>query len=463
VIAVLVCASLFANLFTPVVLAAGGIALLILTAGSPMRVFTLSIGLMSVFTAGELAVVRLGLGFAVLQIDEMFLLAFFFYYAMAVADGKAERTGAGLLPFSIAAFLLLALISAARGFAQGAGRDDIWSLRTLFGYAAFFPCCWLASEPRARERLWTVLFVSATLAGVSVVFRAMTGLGQGVFLTETSGLRVVTRAANITAVMMVALVARIWKAPRKPPIVLAVPAIVVMAASVLLSQTRALWAGTLLALAAAWFLSLFRRERGRPLARRLVVSLSLLAGLIAAGVLAVSMLGLLSTTDLTQRAVGVDETAYPIDVSLLSRLLSWAAVLKEVYGPALLFGKGLGASITYFKPEFAEMRTLSYVDGSFWQTLLDMGLTGVLALAALYAAALVSSARLFLRTADQRRASVALGVFCGSVVLAVAAQMSSVITNYSYTVIWALILAILHLEWRAERRCAEPPCPVGRT
>jgi hypothetical protein len=462
-LALLITASLVFDFFTPAVIALAGVGLLVLAAGSAFRVFAFSLGLMMVFTVGELSAAQFGFGFFILRIDEYLLLAFLAYYLLAVADGRAAgHVGRGFLPGLILLFLALSGISMLRGFASGSKPDEVWSLRTFLGYAVFFPACWITADPDMREKLWKVLLVSGTLAGAAVLFKAVTGIGEGVIMTETTGVRVGSRIPNIAAAMMVVLVARIWKAPAKPPMILAIPSLILMAISVLISQTRGLWAGTLLSLAAAWFLSLFRKEHGKPLTKRLVVSLSLIAGLVVAGIVAASVLGVLSTSDLSRRVQG-EETSYPIDVSLLSRLLSWAAILKEVQGPALLYGNGIGSTITYFKPEFSEVRTMSFIDGSYWQTLLDMGLVGVISLAAIYVASIASAARLFLRTGNESRASVALGIFCALIVIMTASQLSSVLTNYSYTVVWALMLAMLHLEWRAERavlavQTQAPPC-----
>jgi hypothetical protein len=450
-IALAVSLSLVFDFFAPAVAVLAGLLILPLVVGSAMRMLVLSAALMSVLTVEELSVAQFGVGLFVFRIDEFLLMGTLAYYLFALADGRTSgMVGRGILPVLVALFLAMSAFSVLRGLAEAASPDSIWGLRTFFGYAFFFPGCWLASDPEAKDRLWKALLVVGALAGGAVMFRAMTGIGEGVFLTGVSGLRVISRAPNVAAVMMVILVARIWKSPKRPPLILAAPALVVMAVAVILSQTRALWGGTLLALAGAWFLNLFRAETGKPMAKRLVVSLTMLAGLVVAGVVAVSMLGILSASDLSTRVQG-EGAGYPIDISLLSRLLSWAAILQGMDGPSLLIGHGLGATVTYFKPEFDSMRTMYFIDGSFWQVLQNMGLAGVFLLASIYVWSAVSSARLFLRTRDDTRASAALGIFCALVVLLVTAQLGSVLTNYLYTVIWSLLLALLHVEWLAEK------------
>ncbi|KZD17423.1 MAG: hypothetical protein AO394_05640 [Candidatus Fermentibacter daniensis] len=93
---------------------------------------------------------------------------------------------------------------------------------------------------------------------------------------------------------------------------------------------------------------------------------------------------------------------------------------------------------------------MSFIDGSFWQVLLDMGLIGVAGLGLIFSLALIQSARLFLTTPDIERASRAMGVFCSLILLLVASMMSSVLTNYNYVALWAVLLALLQSERNRE-------------
>jgi len=92
------------------------------------------------------------------------------------------------------------------------------------------------------------------------------------------------------------------------------------------------------------------------------------------------------------------------------------------------------------------MRTMSFVDGSFWQALLNTGVLGALLLLALLLTAAVKSARLFLSSTDDEARGGALGLFCAFAVLLAASLMSSVTTNYNYTALWGCLLAMLHVE-----------------
>ncbi len=450
VIALALTASLVLDAFGPVLGGMAGLCVLFLTLGSPLRTILLSLGLMVAFTVGELSAVSLGVSFIAFRVDEIVLVWFVLLWLVAVADGKAGPAPRGILPALIILFTIDSAFGAFRGVAAGSEGGDIWSLRTFFGYAAFFPLCWVASDPGDRDRMMKALFACAALAGVILFMKGLLGVGEGVYYMTLSGLRIGSRQPNAIAALMLMLVARIWKAPVKPPLALAVPALVAMAVAIILSQTRALWGGIMLALASAWLLDLFRKEEGPGKGRRLVLSLTLIAVLTILAVIAVSALGLLSTAEMAARVEG-DQQTYPIDPSLLSRLLSWAAILSVLGGPGLLLGNGLGATIIYYKPEYEELRRMFFVDGAFWQTLLDLGLVGVVLLASMWIFAIVSSAKLYLKTRDRTRAATALGLFCAFLVLMVAAQLSSVITNYNYTVLWALFMAFLHLEWRAER------------
>ena len=165
----------------------------------------------------------------------------------------------------------------------------------------------------------------------------------------------------------------------------------------------------------------------------------------------VSALGIISAADIAERT-GNESGSYITDSSVMSRLLSWLAVIDRLDSHHALLGRGLGATITYFKPEFGELRTLWYVDSSYFQMALNMGLTGVIILVGLFTSALIRSAKLFLRTGSRGRAGRALGIFCAVVMLLFASGFASPLTNYRFTILWTFILALLQTEIILERR-----------
>lgn len=312
------------------------------------------------------------------------------------------------------------------------------------GWTFFYPACWILSDRRTHDRILAVLMAAAMAAGVAFIVRGASGTGEGVHYLWGSGLRIASRVPNIFAVALLMLLARIYASGRRPGAALSASFIIVMTAGLILSGTRTLWAGVAVAALAAWLLGMARTGRGGRTAH--------LWRLAGAGVLAAAALGLVTVLGITSagqlgQRIGGAEYSLPIDIGLLSRLLSWSAVLEQSGGAAgLLFGRGMGATVTYFKPEFLEMRTMSFVDGSFWQALLNTGVLGALLLLALLLTAAVKSARLFLSSTDDEARGGALGLFCAFAVLLAASLMSSVTTNYNYTALWGCLLAMLHVE-----------------
>jgi hypothetical protein len=329
------------------------------------------------------------------------------------------------------------------------------SLLTNYNYTAL----WLLGDERRIDPLWKLLLASALVAGAFFFFKGLTGYGEGVQYLYSSGLRIGSRQANVFAVVLLMLLAKSWLSPRRPPAVLALPAAVLMAVCLVISSTRALWGGVVIAAALAWILGLFRRGGVPGGIGRHVRLVTRAAVAVIVAVTAVTSLGIISTSQMANRIESGGSSTIPIDIGLLSRLISWTTILDGA-GPAdLLFGRGTGAEITYFKPEFGEIWTMSFVDGSFWQTLLNSGLAGVVSLGLLYGTSTVSAARLFLRTGDLERASRALGVFCSLILLLVASMMGSLLTNYNYTALWAVLLAILQTERNREKRVREDRRP----
>lgn len=403
------------------------------------------------FSDFELEAATIGIGGLPLRVDEMLGLWVAALWLIALADRDPDTGGLrGFLPAVTICFLAAVTAALVRGISRGAEMEFLAGQKTYFGYAAFFPFCWILSEERRRRGIVTFLIAAGAVAGLVFFAKAVTGTGEGVYKMTSSGLRVATRQPNAIAVLMLMFAARMWKGASKPPLALFLPVTAVMGGAVLLSQTRALWGGVVTAFAVSWILDLAKREPSAGHTGKALMALPI-AMLLAAAVAAVSVTGLLSTGDIGQRVRG-EESQLPVDGSLLIRLMSWSEILDETTGQEVFLGNGLGATITYYRLDYSRMWTHAFIDGSFWQAYYNMGLAGVVLLAALAAGTAVSAARLFLRTRDPDRSAAALGIFASFVAILVAAQFGSLLTNYSYTALWALLMAVLHREWSEERR-----------
>lgn len=166
---------------------------------------------------------------------------------------------------------------------------------------------------------------------------------------------------------------------------------------------------------------------------------------------AVSALGILSASNVAERT-GTETGSYLTDTSTLSRIMAWSAIIEELHGPAMISGKGFGALYTCFRPDLGTILTVYYVDSTYFQIALNMGLIGLIVLLGIFISALVKAARLFLRTSSKQRAGISLGIFSAIIMLLFAAGFASVLTNYRYTVLWAFMLAILQNEIILEER-----------
>lgn len=99
-----------------------------------------------------------------------------------------------------------------------------------------------------------------------------------------------------------------------------------------------------------------------------------MAGFVILVVFSISAMGILSAADIAQ-GTGNESGNYLTDVSVLSRIIFWSAVIERISGSYVLMGRGLCSTITCYKPEIGEVRTLFYVDSSCFQTALVMGIT----------------------------------------------------------------------------------------
>jgi hypothetical protein len=431
--------------------------ILVLMVGSPLRMFALILAVQIMFTHYQLESNAVYLGFIQLKPDDILLAWLAVLWIAAVIDGKTKGLAYGKVGSLILVFLILSVVAAMRGLTGGADPASVSvQLKSYGGYLFFFPAMWIVSDTRARRVIWLVMLTAAIIAALHFMLKGVSGAGEGVYYRELTGLRIATRQPNVIAAVMLMLIALLWKAPHKPPPVIAIPSIIAMIGAIVLSQTRALWIGVVVALAAGWILNLVRKEAGILFRRKFILSIVAALLVLALALFAISSLGIISVEDVAERTAS--ETGnYLLDASILSRLIAWNALFTEVRGAGVFVGNGFGATLTYFNIDFAAVRTLFWVDGSFFQTYLTMGLVGCFVLGLLFVTTIVGAARLFLRTANRERAATALGIFCAVTAILITSFTGSPITNYRFTVFWALLMALIQTEIRLEQEEQNAP------
>ena len=431
-------------------------AILFLLAGSSIRVLAVIFGLQIILTITQLSSAQLYLGFISLRVDDLLTIWLLWLWILSLPDRSMKGIKTGPQGYLISLFVFFIAIAAFRGFTIGNTPDFIGQqIKTFGAYLLYFPLLWVLSDDKSRELVWRVVLTSGIIGGFIFVIKGVFGSGEGVYYRDETGLRIGTRQPNAIGAILLLLTGKLWKSWKtRPPIIFILPSIVFMGGALILSQTRGLWGGIFLALASAWILNLFRKRDNIPLGKRMIVSLTVLAGFVILIVFSISAMGILSAADVAQRT-GHESGSYLTDVSVLSRLISWSAVMDRISGSNMLIGRGLGSTITYFKPEIGEVRTLFYVDSSYFQTALVMGITGVVVLLSIFLNALIRAAKLFIRTTDSRRAGTALGIFCALIMLLFASGFASAMTNYRYTIFWMYLLAYLQTEINRENDSIE--------
>ena len=436
-------------------LAAPGIMFLL--AGSPVRVLMLTFALQIVFTLTQLETVSVGIGFLPLRADDLLSILLVWLWILALPDRSMKGIRIGFQGILIIFFLLIFGISAYRGFA--AGNDTIFislQLKTYGAYFLYFPLLWVLSDETSSRQIWKVLLSSAAISGLIYMIKGYMGVGEDVYIRDITGIRVVTRQPNAFGVVLMMFIGKLWKNwKERPPLIFVIPIILLMGGGIILSQTRGIWGGIVLALAAAWILNLFRKKDNIHLGRKLIVSLTVIAVLIILIVFTVSALGIQSAANVAQRTEA--ETGnYLTDTSVLSRLFTWTAILNDISGSRMLTGKGLGAVYTCFRPDIGAVVTVPYVDGSLFQIALNMGFPGVIVFFGIFIVTLIKAARLFIRTDSRRRSGIALGIFCAVIMLLFASGFASVLTNYRFTILWVFLPALLQTEIARERKESIP-------
>lgn len=422
--------------------------ILFLIAGSPVRVLIVIFALQIVLTLAQLSAISLGF----MRVDDLLTILLVWLWVLSLPDRSMKGVRIGKQGVFIILFLALFAVAALRGISAGHDVNFlIAQTKTMGTYFLYFPLLWVLSDETHSRWLWKVLLWAAVAAGLIYTYKGFRGYGEDVYIRRTTGLRVTTRQPNAIGAVMLMYIGRLWKpAGKRPPMVVVIPSLILMSSAIFLSQTRGIWGGVLLALALAWILNLFRKKDNIRLGRKLITSITVLAALVALLILSISAMGLLTVSDIAERTG--ESSDYMTSAATLSRLLAWNAILQELGGTHILTGKGLGAEYTCFRPDLGAVVTVYYVDSSYFQIALNMGIMGVLVFLGIFFVTLVRAAKLFVRTDSRRRAGIALGIFCATIMLLFASGFASVLTNYRYTILWVFLPALLQVEILREKR-----------
>jgi hypothetical protein len=417
----------------------------------PPRMAAMLFSLQIVLTTAFLSGISIYMGPFRITIDDSIQIWVLVLWLASAADGDS-----GFFPSSsgrlIGVLVLLSIIAFFRGLAGGYGAENAGIfLKTMLGYLFFFPALWLLNRRENLRLLLSVLIAATFIAAVWIILKGYLG-GEGVYVRHTSGLRVTSREVNVVMVGLLLTISLLWKKHRAPGHTAGFILVTVMGASLLLGQSRALWlavtAGALVALLAD--VSALRKKGPGP---GPVISRILLLCVFAAGSVAfVHAAGLLTPADVAARGGGA-EGGLAGDLSLWARFLSWWEIIRTVTSSplTLLFGTGFGHRITYFRPDLFGVVSIPYVDGSFFQLLLNTGLSGMTVLAMLYAGGIARSFRLVQRTGSPSTVILGMWLAASFTALTIAAFASSVITNYRFTCIWAFLFAVMESEIRRNR------------
>ncbi|NOQ22160.1 MAG: hypothetical protein GQ565_05880 [Candidatus Aegiribacteria sp.] len=430
------------------VLLLGVPCILFLLAGSPVRVLMSVFALQIILTIAQLTVASIW----VFRIDDLLTILFLSLWLLSLPDRSMSSIRIGKQGVFIIIFLVLFVVSAYRGYAAGHNVLFIYYQVKTFGpYLLYFPLLWVLSDEKNSRWLWKLLLISAVISGLIYTIKGYMRSGEDVYIRETTGVRVTTRQPNAIGAIMLIFLGRLWKDwKERPTLILIIPALILMSSAILLSQTRGIWGGCVLALAAAWILNLFRKKDNIRIGRKLMVSITTLAVLIIFMVFVISTMGILSATDIAERTG--ESSSFVTSTSTLSRLIAWSTILEDLRGTAIITGKGLGAVYTCFRPDIGAVVTVYYVDSSYFQIALNMGLIGVLVFLAIFMITLVRAVKLFINTDSRLRAGISMGVFCAVIMLLFASGFASVLTHYRFTMLWAFLLALLQTEIIRDKR-----------
>ena len=443
VIGILVAAGVFTN---TIYLIAGGLVAALFAGmflAYPPRLAAMLFGVQIVFTTAFLGGFSVYAGPFRIGMDDLLQLWIFSLWVGAFIDGDG-RTASNRSGRLILVLVILSVLAFFRGLLAGFEAETAAIfLKTMLGYLFFFPAMWILKDRQNMKILVTTVLVASVLAAIWIIFKGFIG-GEGVYLRETSGLRVSSREVNVVVVGLFLLAMLLWKRNKSVPLLPGIAVVLIMGASILLGQSRALWLAVAAGALMAFIADMSRVEKGSFRLGRLFSRVLLLVVFIAGSIAFVAAAGLLSAGDVAARSGGADG-GLAGDVSLWARFLSWWEILRTVTASpfALIFGTGFGSKITYFRPDLLTIVSIPYVDGSFFQLLLNLGLSGSLVLALLYAGGIAGSFRFTIKADSQRTTVLALWLTASFTALTIAALSGSLITNYRFTCLWAFMFAVL--------------------
>ncbi len=409
----------------------------------PPRMAAMLFGVQIVFTTAFLNSFTVYAGPFRVGIDDLLQLWIFFLWIGAFIDGEG-RVGSTHSGRLILVLIIMSVLAFLRGIVAGFGAETAAILlRTMLGYMFFFPAMWILKDRRNMKVLVTTILVASTLAAIWIIFKGYIG-GDGVYLRETSGLRVASQEVNVVVVGLFLMAMLLWKRNRSVPLLPGIATLLVMGAAILLGQSRALWLAVSAGVLMAFIADMSRVGEGGFRLGSMLSRVLLLVVFIAGSIAFVAAAGLLSAGDVAARSGGADG-GFAGDVSLWARFLSWWEIIQTVTVSPItfLFGKGFGYKITYFRPDLLAQVSIPYIDGSFFQLLLNMGLSGSVVLALLYAGGIAGSFRLSLKTVSSRDTVLVLWLTASFTALTIAAISGSLITNYRFTCLWAFMFAVL--------------------
>ena len=435
------------GVFTDTIYMIAGGLLVALLAGMflayPPRLASMLFGVQIVLTTTFLGGFNVYAGPFRISLDDLIQLWIFFLWIGAFIDGEGRigHTSSGRLILVLVALSVLAFF---RGILAGYQvQTAAIFTKTMLSYLFFFPAMWILKDRKNMKTLVLTVLIASILAGVWIILKGFIG-GEGVYLRETSGLRVSSREANVVVTGLFLMAVLIWKRYKAVPLLPGIISMLIMGAALLLGQSRALWLAVAAGALMAFIADMSRVGAGGFRLGRLLSRVLLLVVFIGGSIAFVAAAGLLSAGDVAARGGGADGGLMG-DVSLWARFLSWWEVIVTVtVSPiAFIFGTGFGSQITYFRPDLMARVSLAFVDGSFFQLLLNMGISGSLVLALLYAGGVAGSFRCAVKSISQRNTVLALWLTASFTALTIAAFTGSLITNYRFTCIWAFMFAVL--------------------
>ncbi|MCD4706980.1 MAG: hypothetical protein K8S62_04500 [Candidatus Sabulitectum sp.] len=443
VIGILVAVGVFTD---TVYLIAGGLAAALLAGmflAYPLRLAAMLFGVQIVFTTALLGGFSVYAGPFRIGIDDLLQLLVFFLWIGAFIDGegRVSSTSSGRLILVLVTMSVLAFF---RGIMKGFEVETAAIfLKPMMGYLFFFPAMWILKDSKNMKVLVATFLIASLIAAGWIILKGFIG-GEGVYHRVTSGLRVSSREVNVVVAGLLLTAMLLWKRYRSIPLLPGIAAVLIMGAAILLGQSRALWLAVASGILISFIADMSRTGAGGFRFGSFFSRVLLMIVFIGGSIAFVAAAGLLSAGDVAARSGGADG-GLAGDVSLWARFLSWWEILVTVTASPLtfIFGTGFGFRITYFRPDLLARVSIPFIDGSFFQLLLNLGISGSVALALLFAGGIAGSFRYATKAVSDRDTVLALWLTASFTALTIAALSGSLITNYRFTCLWAFMFAVL--------------------